>query len=182
MIKEFVFAGFGGQGVLTSGMILATTGAIKDMEVTWIPSYGSEMRGGTANCTVKISDVEIPSPFAKHIDVLVAMNEMSLHKFAPMVNRGTGFIVVNSSIVHDVPTYEDIQVIKAPVNELAAKHHNERGINVCVLGIVAAVTGIFDRATFNEGIRTYFTQNNKPYEANIKVFDAGYDFVGKETV
>ena len=85
MIKEFVFAGFGGQGVLTAGMLLANTGAINDMEVSWIPSYGSEMRGGTANCVVKIGDEEVPSPFAKHIDVLVAMNGPSVEKFAGMV-------------------------------------------------------------------------------------------------
>lgn len=87
MVKEFVFAGFGGQGVLTAGMLLANTGAINDMEVSWIPSYGSEMRGGTANCTVKLGDEEIPSPFAKHIDVLVAMNRPSLDKFAGMVRK-----------------------------------------------------------------------------------------------
>lgn len=72
MTKEYVFAGFGGQGVLTAGMVLAYAGAAKDLDVTWIPSYGAEMRGGTANCTVKISDEEVPSPFPKHLDVLIA--------------------------------------------------------------------------------------------------------------
>ena len=102
MIKEFVFSGFGGQGVLTAGTLLANTGAINNLEVSWIPSYGSEMRGGTANCVVKIGDEEIPSPFAKRIDVLVAMNKPSLEKFAGMVCKGSGVIIVNSSVVHDI--------------------------------------------------------------------------------
>ena len=180
MIKEFVFAGFGGQGVLTSGMILATAGAINDMEVTWIPSYGSEMRGGTANCTVKLGNEEIPSPFAKHIDTLVAMNEVSLHRFAPMVKKGSGLIIVNSSIVHDIPVYEGVRVLNAPVNEISAGLGNERGSNVCVLGFVAAATGIFTREALLEGIQHYFAQKGKATPANAAVFNAGFEYAEKE--
>ena len=100
MLKQFVFAGFGGQGILTAGMILAHIGSLYGKEVIWMPSYGSEMRGGTANCSVKISDEAIASPFIKKIDYLIAMNKPSLDKFLPQVQQG-GTIIVDSSIVDE---------------------------------------------------------------------------------
>ena len=106
MLKQFVFAGFGGQGILTAGMILAHIGSLYGKEVIWMPSYGSEMRGGTANCSVKISDEAIASPFIKKIDYLIAMNKPSLDKFLPQVKHG-GTIIVDSSIVDEIPELEE---------------------------------------------------------------------------
>lgn len=180
MIKEFVFAGFGGQGVLTAGMLLANTGAINDMEVSWIPSYGSEMRGGTANCVVKIGDEEIPSPFAKRIDVLVAMNGPSLEKFGGMVKKGSGVIIVNSSVVQSIPAYEGVRVIPIPMMEISMKHENERGANIVAVGAAVGASKIMPREMMIEGIKSYFSKYAKSNDKNIAVFNEGYDLAGEE--
>ena len=180
MIKEFVFSGFGGQGVLTAGTLLANTGAINDYEVSWIPSYGSEMRGGTANCVVKIGDEEVPSPFAKRIDVLVAMNKPSLEKFSGLVRRPGGVIVVNSSVVHDIPEYENVTVIAVHMMEITLKHDNERGSNIVAVGAAVGASGVMSREMMIEGIKAYFAKYGKANEKNIAVFNEGYDFARKE--
>ena len=180
MIKEYVFAGFGGQGVLTAGMVLANTAAINDMEVSWIPSYGSEMRGGTANCVVKIGDEEIPSPFAKHIDVLVAMNRPSFDKFAGMVKKNTGVISVNSSVVREFPDVEQVKIIAIPMLEISMKHENERGANIVAVGAAVGASDIMPRETMISGIETYFYKYGKNNDKNIAVFNEGYDLARKE--
>ena len=181
MLREMIMSGFGGQGVLTAGTLLANTAAMNDYEVSWIPSYGSEMRGGTANCVVKVGDEEVPSPFAKRIDVLVAMNRPSLEKFAAMVRRGTGIIIVNSSVVHDVPEYEGVTVIPVPMMEISLRHENERGSNIVAVGAAVGATGIMPREMMVEGIETYFAKYGKANNAkNIAVFNEGYDLVRKE--
>lgn len=179
MIKEFVFSGFGGQGVLTAGTLLANTGALNDYEVSWIPSYGSEMRGGTANCVVKIGDEEVPSPFAKRIDVLVAMNRPSLDKFAAMVKKGSGIIIVNSSVVHDIPEFEDVTVIPVPMMDITLKHENERGSNIVAVGAAVGASGIMSREMMIDGIKAYFAKYGSN-EKNIAVFNEGYDLARKE--
>lgn len=179
MIKEFVFSGFGGQGVLTAGMLLANTAAINDMEVCWIPSYGSEMRGGTANCVVKIGNEEIPSPFAKRIDVLVAMNGPSLDKFASMVKKG-GIIIVNSSVVHEIPAYEGVNVVAVPMMEITLKHENERGANIVAVGAAVGATGIMSLDMMTDGITSYFAKYPKSNKKNIAVFNEGYELARKE--
>ena len=100
MMVEMICAGFGGQGVLTTGLILAEAGMKLGMNVLWYPSYGSEMRGGTANCTIKFSDKEIASPCAKKIDILMAMNAPAIDKFESSLRPG-GLLLVNSSLVHE---------------------------------------------------------------------------------
>ncbi len=179
MIKEFVFAGFGGQGVLTAGMLLANTGAINDMEVSWIPSYGSEMRGGTANCVVKIGDEEVPSPFAKHIDVLVAMNGPSVEKFAGMVKKG-GIMIVNSSVVHDVQAPEGVRLLLVPMMDISKAHENERGANIVAVGAAVGASDILTRQMMIEGIESYFSKHGKSNSKNIAVFNEGYDLAREE--
>ncbi|MDR1271976.1 MAG: 2-oxoacid:acceptor oxidoreductase family protein [Clostridiales Family XIII bacterium] len=173
MHKEFVFAGFGGQGVLTAGMVLAYTGAAKDYDVTWIPSYGTEMRGGTANCTVKLSDEEIANPFYKRPDILVAMNKPSLLKFMDSVKKG-GSIIVNSTIIHEMPEVEGVDIHMVPVSDIAAGLGNARSANLCALGAAVAVAediiSIDDAA---DGISGYFTKI-KDNGSNIAVLKAGY--------
>ena len=176
MTKEFVFAGFGGQGVLTAGMILAYSGAAKDLDVTWIPAYGSEMRGGTANCTVKLGDEEVASPFPASPDVLVAMNEPSLTKFIGMVKKG-GSVIVNSSIVHEIPKTEDVRIYAGPVNELSAKLNNERSANICALGAaVATVEDLISLDDVEQGLRGYLSKV-KNNDSNVEVLKAGYQAV-----
>ncbi len=173
MTMEFVFAGFGGQGVLTAGMVLAYAGAEKDLDVTWIPSYGAEMRGGTANCTVKLSQEEVASPFPKRLDVLVAMNEPSLVKFAPSVKPG-GHIVANSSVIRNIPEVPGVEVHAVAVNDIAAAAGNPRSANLCALGAaVACAGGMITLEEVENGMRGYFTKI-KDHSGNLEIMRSGY--------
>lgn len=137
METRMLFAGFGGQGLLFMGKVLAYTGMLSDKQVTWIPSYGPEMRGGTANCSVIISDEEIASPMVHYPDVLVAMNQPSLDKFGPKVKEG-GLIVVNTSIIKDVPEFPGREVICIEANDIAAAELGSvRAANMVVTGLLA---------------------------------------------
>ena len=110
MMKEFIFAGFGGQGMLLIGKFLAMACMLDGKHVSWLPSYGPEMRGGTANCSVIVSDEEIGSPLIENADVIVAMNAPSLDKFESKVRPG-GLLVINSSIIDRKSTRDDITVV-----------------------------------------------------------------------
>ena len=178
MTKEFVFAGFGGQGVLTAGMILAYSGAAKDLDVTWIPSYGSEMRGGTANCTVKLGDEEVASPFPKTPDVLIAMNEPALHKFMSSVKPG-GSIIINSSIVKTIPESANVKIYSVPANDISAHFKNARSANLCALGAaIAAADDLLTLEDVEKGLCGYLAKI-KNNESNIAVLKAGYRAVSE---
>src|SRR3972149_8780054 len=118
MIKRTLFAGFGGQGVLLMGYVLSHGAMHKGLNVTYFPSYGAEMRGGTANCTVTLSDKKIASPVASHPDVLVAMNYPSLEKFEPSV-IAKGLVFLNSSLIKTGGSRKDLELIQVPTMELA---------------------------------------------------------------
>ena len=115
MQKEIIIAGFGGQGVLFGGQVLAYAAMDAGKEVTWIPSYGPEMRGGTANCHVRISDVEIGSPLVAESDVLIAMNRPSLEKFEGDIRPG-GLLMYDSSLIDISPTRTDVEIVKIPAD------------------------------------------------------------------
>lgn len=133
METRMLFAGFGGQGLLFMGKVLAYAGMLKDQLVTWIPSYGPEMRGGTANCSVIISDEEIASPIVNRPDILVAMNQPSLDKFGAKVKEG-GLIIANSSLVTNIPEYEHCTVLKVPANDIAQELGSVKIANIVILG------------------------------------------------
>lgn len=137
MQTEVVFAGFGGQGVLFAGQLLAYAAMDEGFEVTWIPSYGPEMRGGTANCSVMISDEEIGSPLARHPRAVVAMNLPSLDKYEPLVKPG-GVLVVNSSMVNRDVLRSDLTSIMVPGNEIAESLGDRRMTNMVLLGALLA--------------------------------------------
>ncbi|MFZ7102153.1 MAG: 2-oxoacid:acceptor oxidoreductase family protein [Peptococcaceae bacterium] len=139
MTHEFLLAGFGGQGVMLMGKILAEAGLKEEKEVIFIPSYGSEMRGGTANCSVIISEEEIDAPVVSKPGVLVAMNTPSLEKFAPSVKEN-GVIILNSSLITWETGREDVKIIKIPAGDIAQKLGNERIINMVMLGALIAAT------------------------------------------
>lgn len=134
-MKEIIIAGFGGQGVMLMGQVLAGAGMIEGKEVSWLPSYGPEMRGGTANCHVIVSEERIGSPFVASPDVVVAMNLPSMDKFAPQLKEG-GLLIINSSLIDDEPERKDIRVIKIPANELAAEVGSDRAANMVALGAI----------------------------------------------
>jgi 2-oxoglutarate ferredoxin oxidoreductase subunit gamma len=136
-----IFAGFGGQGVLLAGKVLARAGMDQDLEVTWLPSYGPEMRGGTANCTVVLSDQPIGSPIVDTPQALVALNAPSLDRFEPAVAEG-GLVVYNSSLVKRSPKREDVRNLPVPINDIAQELGNPRVINMVALGALVRASGI----------------------------------------
>ncbi|MEW6217185.1 MAG: 2-oxoacid:acceptor oxidoreductase family protein [Candidatus Bipolaricaulota bacterium] len=135
MERAVVFAGFGGQGVLLAGKILARAAMDAGLEVSWLPSYGPEMRGGTANCTVVLSDEPIGSPIAERPDVVLAMNGPSLDRFEPRVAKG-GTVIVNSSLVDHTPHRNDLRTVPLPANDLARELGEPRVANMVALGAV----------------------------------------------
>jgi 2-oxoglutarate ferredoxin oxidoreductase subunit gamma len=137
MQTEITISGFGGQGVLFAGQLLAYAGMDVGKEVTWIPSYGPEMRGGTANCTAIISDEEIGSPLVLHPAAVIAMNLPSMDKYESAVRPG-GLLVVNSSMVNRKAMRNDIQVVSVPGNEIAEQVGERRMTNMVLLGALLA--------------------------------------------
>lgn len=134
MLEEIILAGFGGQGVMSMGQLLAYAGMMEDKHVSWIPSYGPEMRGGTANCSVTISDAPVSSPLISEPHTLIVLNRPSLEKFEKDVQPG-GLLLLNSSLVDLEPKRQDLSVLKIPANELAdEKLKNSRVANMIILG------------------------------------------------
>jgi len=141
MLIKTVFSGFGGQGVLSMGHTLASAAMLEGKYVTYFPSYGAEVRGGTANCTVSVSDEEIASPVASQPDFVVSMNQPSFLRFQSLVQSG-GLILVNSSMVNITSVRGDIEVVEIPTSELAEKLGNLKVANMIILGVFVRVSNI----------------------------------------
>jgi len=137
METSIVIAGFGGQGVLFAGQLLAYAGMDNQLHVTWIPSYGPEMRGGTANCTVIISDEPVGAPIVANPDVAIALNLPSLEKYEPLVKSG-GLLVVNSSLIAQEVTRTDVEVAYVPANDIAEELGSAKMMNMAALGALLA--------------------------------------------
>ncbi|HML24399.1 MAG TPA: 2-oxoacid:acceptor oxidoreductase family protein [Aggregatilinea sp.] len=146
MHEELIFAGFGGQGVLFAGQLLAYTALAEEKHVTWIPSYGPEMRGGTANCTVIVSDDPIGSPVSQHPSIAVVFNHPSLDKYEEFIRPG-GLLVVNSSLTMREPERDDIDCALLPATELANQLGNPRVANMILLGALLVHRPIVTQAT-----------------------------------
>ena len=143
MTKRIVCSGFGGQGILTLGNVIAEIGLNKDLQVTWMPSYGAEMRGGTANCSVIISEKMIGSPMVQNkIDILCAMNRPSIDKFLPKVSPG-GLVFVNTSIVTDKVERNDVRIIEIDATNIAVKVGSARVANMVMLAGFLKETNLF---------------------------------------
>lgn len=138
MREEIIFAGFGGQGIILSGTIVCLAAMREGKRVTHIPSYGAEMRGGTANCSVVVSDEEIASPLVPHPSVGVMMNKPSLIKFEPKLRKG-GILLYNSSLIDIEPSRKDLRCIPVPANEMAEQEGSARSANMVMLGLLAKI-------------------------------------------
>ncbi|NMA93525.1 MAG: oxidoreductase [Clostridiales bacterium] len=171
-MTDLVFAGFGGQGILTAGLIVARTGMEIGDNVTWMPSYGSEMRGGTANCNVRISQRKIPSPFVGQIDILVAMNVPSVEKFMPMLRPG-GTLIVNGSMVRDIVFREDINIYSVPATEIADRLENAKGGNIVMLGALAASGKLYNSDILQKGMLDFFALKGYKNPKNFACFIEG---------
>lgn len=176
MTTRFIFAGSGGQGVQFSGKQMAKTGMHFDKNVTFLPSYGPEMRGGTSNCTVVISDEEIGSPSVSTPDVVVAMNLPSYDKFEPSVAAG-GTIFVDSTLVDKKSARTDIKAVYVPATALADDNDLAGFSNVIFLGQIMKVTGIFDYAEFKNFLLSGIPATKSALIAkNEKALEIGYNY------
>ena len=151
-ISKTIFSGFGGQGVLMMGYVLATSGMNEGKYVTYLPAYGAEVRGGTANCTITVSDDPIASPVASFPDFAVLMNTPSVLRFEGKVKSG-GIIFLNKDLVDVVPGRKDIEVVSVPVNSIADKLGSLRSANMVMVGAFAGQTGLVSLKTVVESVK-----------------------------
>lgn len=173
--NRIVFAGFGGQGLLFAGKVIANAGLIDGREVSWLPSYGPEMRGGTANCSVTLSDEPIGSPLIMNPNILVAMNQPSLAKFESLVEAG-GKVFVDTSLINRLPERTDVEVHAHPATE----HAEEAGLkglaNIVLVGKVLKETGICSRETMEAAIRKAVpARKAQMVENNLKALQLGME-------
>jgi 2-oxoglutarate ferredoxin oxidoreductase subunit gamma len=174
MQRDVIMAGFGGQGILLIGKMLAYAGMHEGMEVSWLPSYGPEMRGGTANCTVVISDKPVGSPVIRSPRAVVAMNLPSLEKFEPDIREG-GLLLINSSLITRGAKREDLHVIEVPANEMASELGNPRGANMVALGAYLGATDAVSMDGVIEVIRETFAAKPAVIDVNIEALRKGYE-------
>ena len=172
MQSEVMFAGFGGQGILLSAKILAHAAMEQGFEVVWIPSYGPEMRGGTAYCMVVTSDQPIGSPIIRNPMHLVAMNRPSLEKFAPMVKPG-GVILINSSLITVGCGRTDVDEFIVPVNDIAISLGSIRSANIVALAAFAARSKMVDNDILRKCVKEEFSSKTKLIPLNMKAVDEG---------
>lgn len=179
MRKEVIMAGFGGQGVMAMGKNLVKAGVEEGKEVTWVPSYGPEMRGGTSNCSVILSDTRIGNPLVEHPTELIAMNRPSLAKFEDAVQKG-GSIFVNSNTIHQKVDREDVKCYYIPCDEIAANLGNSKASNMVMLGAYIGITQAVKVDTVEDMIKHSFQGKNESLvELNIKALHEGIQCANK---
>jgi len=152
MNEEIIIAGFGGQGVLSLGLVLSYSGVKENKEVSWMPSYGPEMRGGTANCMTIISDEKISSPIVSKFDTVIALNQPSVDKFEKTLKPGGLFIYESTNIIHP-PTRTDIQILGIPAAEESVKMKNTKIMNMIILGAFLKIKPILSLEKILEGLK-----------------------------
>jgi 2-oxoglutarate ferredoxin oxidoreductase subunit gamma len=172
MQSEIMFAGFGGQGILLSGKVLAHAAMEEGYEVAWIPSYGPEMRGGTAYCTVVISDRPIGSPIIKNPLHLVAMNGPSLEKFAPTVKPG-GIVFVNSSLIAFGTNRDDVDELRVAAVDIAKSLGSVKAANIVALAAFVDRSQIVPMETIRRCVKAEFSNKPKLIPLNMEAVDAG---------
>lgn len=178
MQKDVIMAGFGGQGILLIGKMLAYAGMQEGKEVSWMPSYGPEMRGGTANCTVVISDRPVGSPVIQNPRSVVAMNLPSLDKFESAVRPG-GLLVINTSLINREAERDDVQVLLVPANQIANELGNPRGANMVALGAYVAASGAVSSEVIEQVVRDTFASKPKVIDVNIEALHKGFELGSK---
>jgi 2-oxoglutarate ferredoxin oxidoreductase subunit gamma len=178
-ITTTIFSGFGGQGVLMMGYVLATSGMHEDKHVTFLPSYGAEVRGGTANCTITVSDEPIASPVASSSDFAVLMNTPSLIRFETRVKTG-GTVFLNSDLVELAPKRRDIQVVAIPANSIAERLGNVRGANMVMIGALVQKTSVVSLKSVIKSVKSIFEKKgSKISKTNTQAIREGAAFVGE---
>ncbi len=176
MLLKTIFAGFGGQGVLSMGLNLAQAAMLDGKNVTYLPSYGAEVRGGTANCTVAISDEDIASPVASSPDFLVVMNQPSLVRFQNQVESG-GILFLNSSLIDIEVSRGDIDVVSIPANRVAEEMGSARSANMVMLGAFTRRSNLVSLDSVVKGLRTALKNRQKLIAINREALTIGYEMV-----
>ncbi len=173
---KIVLAGFGGQGILFAGKVLAYSGLKAGREVSWLPSYGPEMRGGTANCSVVISDKPVGSPIIPNPDVLIAMNRPSLDKFENSLPAG-GMVILDSSMVNREIQRDDITVIKIPAREIALENDLGNLANMVIVGCLLKATELYTLDEIKAGLEKSIPPSKQAlFEKNVKAIELGFQY------
>jgi 2-oxoglutarate ferredoxin oxidoreductase subunit gamma len=180
--EEIVIAGFGGQGIMLAGKLLAQTAMNAGKEVTYMPSYGAEVRGGTANCMVVISEREIACPVVGNPDSLIVMNKASLHKFGPRLKKG-GLLIMNSSLIDETPQIDDsIEIIAIPADELAVELGNKKSANMVALGVYIQKRGHLSIETTAQALpETIAERYHNTLPVNTAALKRGAEFASCES-
>jgi 2-oxoglutarate ferredoxin oxidoreductase subunit gamma len=181
MERSTIIAGFGGQGILFAGKVLAEAALLEGREVLWIPSYGPEMRGGTASCTVIVADRQIGSPIVDRADHAVVLNPPSMARYAPVVAKG-GLLVVNTTLIEAEPGRDDIDVLDVPCTALAKKAGDDKVVSVVALGALLGRRRFVEPESVHAAlVRVLGTRKQDLIALDTAAFDAGYE-AGLEVV
>ena len=173
MYQGIRISGFGGQGVISAGILLAQTGMMEGKEVSFFPSYGAEMRGGTANCSVVVASEEVSTPVVSTPDTAIVLNEPSLAKFESMVKPG-GLLIINSSLVNSRATRTDIKALYVPCNAIAGELGNGKVMNMVAIGAFAAATGVMSIDAIARALpRVYKKLKPEVIVLNVKALQRG---------
>ena len=176
MTHELIFAGFGGQGILFSGKVLAYSAMHADKDVSWLPSYGPEMRGGTANCHVIVSDAPVSSPFVTVPTIVAAMNKPSFEKFEASVKPG-GVVIKDSTLIEADNKRDDIKYFDIPATQIAMDMNASKLANMVIVGKIVKETGILDIDTVIDGLTKMIPAKKADLlELNKKAIMAGYNY------
>ena len=174
MLIKTVIAGFGGQGVMSIGLNLAQAAMLEGKNVTYLPSYGAEVRGGTANCTVVISDEEIASPVASTPEFVIAMNQPSVTRFQNQIQSG-GLFFINSSLVESEILRGDVNIVKVAANTIAEKLGSPKSANMVMLGAFTRKSGLVSLGSATEALKFILGTKQKLLAVNEKALKAGYE-------
>ncbi|CCY23554.1 putative 2-oxoglutarate ferredoxin oxidoreductase gamma subunit [Brachyspira sp. CAG:484] len=177
MEKNFIIAGFGGQGVLLAGEVLANAFMVAGKNVTWYPCYGAEMRGGTVNCEIVMNDTEeVSAVNKKEADFVVALNQASVEKFVSKIKKG-GWMIANSSLAKEIKTRADINYLFAPITKLAENVGNIKMTNILALGILAKVSKLVTLESLNDALDAVIPAHRKNLmPLNLKALKIGYEY------
>lgn len=176
MYQGIRISGFGGQGVISAGVLLAQAGMMEGKEVSFFPAYGAEMRGGTANCSVVVASDQVSTPIVTVPDTAIVLNEPSLAKFEPMVKPG-GLLIINTSLVNSKPTRKDIRILNVPCNEIASELGNPKIMNMVAMGAFAAATGAVTVDAIARALpKVYKKLKPEVIELNVKALKRGAEF------
>ncbi len=176
MEKNFIIAGFGGQGVLLAGEVLANAFMLAGKNVTWYPSYGAEMRGGTVNCEIVESDEEVSEVNKPDADFIIALNQASFDRFLSKIKKG-GLMIANSTLVKEIKTRTDINYLFAPITKLAEDLGNVKMANILALGLLAKAGKVVSLEYLNQALDAVIPPHRKNLlPLNLKALKIGYEY------